>query len=527
MSGLQINVEKTKALWFGSMIGSETKLCNDVALDWTREPIKILGVNFSADVSKIWELNSNEIKTKCEHTFNTWSKRNLTLFGKITVIKSLIISRFVHLFISLPNPPADLLTYIEQNCYKFLWNNGPDKIKRTQSVRNIEIGGLGMTDLKSFIYSLKLSWLKKLVTSKCETWKTLANFDSNEILTLGTDFTQKKIKELKNPFWKNVLEGWNLFCKKLKFNDINSIIFSPLWYNHNFANQSLFYKNWFEKHIEVLIDIIDDNGNFYTFNQLKDIYNINGTFLDYQRLLMGIPNEWKSIIRNNNTDFKMLKGNMHLNTHVKFIIKQTKGCKEFYEVLSDQQNTYESKKWESIFGILNHNEFKTMYKNLLEIEEIKLKDFQFKINNKILVTKSFLYKINKVQSNMCSYCNESPETIYHLFCECCHVKLFITTIKQWTSTRFHIKLPDLDKVFLLHSQNECYITNYITILVKYFIYKSKFRDHCRSFLTISNFKIYLKYKLLSRKYILCINKRNENLQAVLSNILETLENGNA
>ena len=42
---------------------------------------------------------------------------------------------------------------------------------------------------------------------------------------------------------------------------------------------------------------------------------------------------------------------------------------------------------------------------------MKLKDFQFKINNKILVTKSFLHKINIIDNNICSLCREYPETI--------------------------------------------------------------------------------------------------------------------
>lgn len=41
MSGLKINIEKTKACWIGSMKNSQNKLCEDVALDWTKDPLKI------------------------------------------------------------------------------------------------------------------------------------------------------------------------------------------------------------------------------------------------------------------------------------------------------------------------------------------------------------------------------------------------------------------------------------------------------------------------------------------------------
>ena len=47
------------------------------------------------------------------------------------------------------------------------------------------------------------------------------------------------------------------------------------------------------------------------------------------------------------------------------------------------------------------------------INEETLEDFQFKIKNKILVTKTFLHKIRKVDNNLCSYCKQEPETILH------------------------------------------------------------------------------------------------------------------
>ena len=64
MSGLKINVEKTRALWIGSSCGSHETLCEELALDWSQEPLKILGVTFSPLVFNIWDLNVNEILRK-------------------------------------------------------------------------------------------------------------------------------------------------------------------------------------------------------------------------------------------------------------------------------------------------------------------------------------------------------------------------------------------------------------------------------------------------------------------------------
>ena len=65
------------------------------------------------------------------------------------------------------------------------------------------------------------------------------------------------------------------------------------------------------------------------------------------------------------------------------------------------------------------------------INEIKLRDFQFKINNKILVTNSFLYKINKIDNYLCSYCQKETESILYLLFGCDVVKEFWGSFKTW------------------------------------------------------------------------------------------------
>ena len=84
-------------------------MCQNYDLDWTQGSFKILGVNFSSDVFDIWDLNKNEILNRIENLLAHWSKRKLTLLNKITVIKSLALSKFTHLFLALPNPPGHLI----------------------------------------------------------------------------------------------------------------------------------------------------------------------------------------------------------------------------------------------------------------------------------------------------------------------------------------------------------------------------------------------------------------------------------
>ena len=62
---------------------------------------------------------------------------------------------------------------IESMFYKFLWNEKPDLIKKTKIIQDYASDGLQMVDLTSFIQSLKLSCLKRLI-NKTTAWTTIA-----------------------------------------------------------------------------------------------------------------------------------------------------------------------------------------------------------------------------------------------------------------------------------------------------------------------------------------------------------------
>ena len=186
MSGLKINVDKRKALWIGSSCGSLETLCEEFALDWSQDPLNILGVTFSPLVFDTWDLNSQEILLKIKNLLNLWSKRKLTLLGRITIIKSLAVSKFVHLFISLSAPPNGLISELEKIFYNLLWNSGPDRIKRRIIIKNIACAGLRMVELRSFIIALKVSWLRRILhQTKPNEWTCLSLINFHTLFSIG------------------------------------------------------------------------------------------------------------------------------------------------------------------------------------------------------------------------------------------------------------------------------------------------------------------------------------------------------
>ena len=216
MSGLKINKDKTKALWIGSRINSTEILCREHNLDWEQGPIKILGVTFSPEVFNIWDINSQDTLTKIEKIIKTCSQRKLTLPGRITVIKSLALSKFTHLFISLPNPPDELLKRLDKIFYKFLWNSGPDRISRNNMIRNEREGGLRMIQIRTFIKAFKVTWFPRLlINPKNIIWSSLSNIEFANFFPLEMGMHYTLLKSYETHFgWTYYIAGKSLLIAK-------------------------------------------------------------------------------------------------------------------------------------------------------------------------------------------------------------------------------------------------------------------------------------------------------------------------
>ena len=77
--------KKTKALWLGTCHDRDQPLL--IGIDKVNKPIKILGVHFTYDLKKKQELNYDETLRSLSETLAGRKWRNLTLYGKIQVVK--------------------------------------------------------------------------------------------------------------------------------------------------------------------------------------------------------------------------------------------------------------------------------------------------------------------------------------------------------------------------------------------------------------------------------------------------------
>ena len=82
----------------GSLRNSDVFPFQDSGLRWGSNTFKTLGINFSLNVNSLYDLNFVPKLRQIEQTLNCWKHRNLSLIGKVTVIKSLLLPQLLYLF---------------------------------------------------------------------------------------------------------------------------------------------------------------------------------------------------------------------------------------------------------------------------------------------------------------------------------------------------------------------------------------------------------------------------------------------
>ena len=90
-SGLKLNKDKTEAYWLGS-----SHNCNEsLEIETVNNPMKILGIYFTYNSRLKNELNFDATLKSLKKTLNNWQWRNLTVLGKIQIIKTFAMPKLL------------------------------------------------------------------------------------------------------------------------------------------------------------------------------------------------------------------------------------------------------------------------------------------------------------------------------------------------------------------------------------------------------------------------------------------------
>ena len=277
ISGLKINVDKTKVVKFGNNRDSSDVLCPDLNLIWTSK-FTSLGINYDVnDLDNITELNIEPKLSEIDKLIRIWQNRNLTLIGKIILIKSLLISKFIHILLSLPSPKEFLFIKIEQLFEKFLWNGKPPKFKKQIIQKQVIEGGLQYPNIRNVDATMKISWFKRIYATN-EGWASFPNmYGMDKIYVYGDLYMRKLLRTVKNQFWKDSIRSLLIIVEQQPYQGMEALLTTPLWYNSKMVPDMI--SSWMTKGITTIGDLADENGEIRSMEYIQSKWDIKSDFL--------------------------------------------------------------------------------------------------------------------------------------------------------------------------------------------------------------------------------------------------------
>ena len=266
-SGLILNAGKTNAIWLGSKRNSRVRYMQHLDMTWNPAKFKVLGIWFSNVLSECIDLNYKDKMLEIKNLYRIWLKRQITPLGRIAILKSLILSKLIYLWILLPNPPDHIVQEIQKDVFSFVWNKKNDRISRKTSVYNIENGGIGVPNIRCYLDALKVTWIRKLATTN-HNWKLIL-FQSAPATSNLDALGAKLATGNMNLFWKHVFQAYVKIEQNIKVDCPEFILQEPIFYNTHIQinNDTIFYNNWFTQGITHIKHLIKADGSFYSFGE--------------------------------------------------------------------------------------------------------------------------------------------------------------------------------------------------------------------------------------------------------------------
>ena len=491
MSGLKLNKAKTEALWIGL---NKTIQLNINDLKWKLYPnnyVRSLGVTFCSSKSANEVPNNWEAKVKkIKNIINAWKGRNLTMVGKIIIIKSLLASQLTYVS-SILNLQEKVVKELNTLLYQFVWG-GKDRVKRKTIVNDYEKGGLKMINLPDFLESLKLSWIKRLTNETVSTWKNIAYYEFYK-LSIGIDIFKcncnymslneicKKEMNSMNTFYRSLIEIW-LKCKTIRsVDEVNNPGSEIIWNNENikYNGKTLYFKHWIRNGYTNVSSLQTEDGVLKPMKHFNDkVKKIGGVMLDYQTLLLSISKEWKER-KSKGTNEKYPNGIRHNEFFYQLELCTSKiirySLTAAYAVKPNSQVFWERKFPNYSF------EWDKIWKNIpLYSNEAKLISLNWKILSNIYPTSILLKKIGKRNSSKCQECNEE-DYLEHFFFNCklvrsvwCEIE---SIILEQIGRKVEISLTDSLFGFYKRNKGENEFINRLIIIAKVCISKFKYGKH--------------------------------------------------
>ena len=118
---------------------------------------------------RLWrKINFDETLKTIKERLNCWNWRNLTVLGRIQIIKSFVTL----VFMCRAGLVCSHKEIVNKIIFNFIWK-GKDKVKRSALISDVEHGGLRAPHLESIIKAQRIMCYKKFANFQQSSWKII------------------------------------------------------------------------------------------------------------------------------------------------------------------------------------------------------------------------------------------------------------------------------------------------------------------------------------------------------------------
>jgi len=472
-SGAKVNKNKTQ----GVLLGAMKRLRNrSQEIVWGNN-IEVLGFSLSInrDRKEYWKLKL----AKVGRLLKVWAMRNLTLRGKVYLIKCYGINVIQHCLAAI-TVPDEIITQLESMFWKFLWGDGRERAKRHVCMRKIEDGGLDMPNLRNLIKAHRLKFVCKILSQGSEKWKFLPrmylmSYDEQyreEFYQLRciNDINMRRLPV----YYRECVQAFHV----LKENEVQpetkyEVLGQYLWGNKwiKLAGNSLHDASWCKVGIKQILDLFTSEGQVKEENVFDTVGNRDQNFIKLNRLVSAVPRHWKDILRTgvmgDVKDQNLLT--LHLRTGVVNLEKCT--LKQFCVLLSVENVKSDAELcWERVFGPI---EWRDVYKiQQCKFISRKTRDFRWKVINKCLTTEAKLKHFTETDGS-CKLCTLEQEDERHILSDCVSLENFWTHVITLLKFVLKVRLEVCDRVFICCTEQREIAVNVIIEEAKWQVWKRR------------------------------------------------------
>ena len=406
--------------------------------------ITYLGINISARLSELVNLNLTPLLKTITDSLNRWKNLPLSLIGRIAAIKMSILPKITYILSMIPIIPCQSwFKSLDSTITSFYWKNKTPRIKLSTLQKPKSQGGLNAPNFFHYSLAINLQYIYKWThpTPSDSTWQEIEETFCQNIPLSALPFCSISIKQ--HPCFKistissTLTAWWKLY--KITNATLSPSTLTPIWNNLDLLmnKKPLHFRTWAEKGITQLEHIFQNN-TLVPFADLVQKFGIRSTqYLEYLQLQSSIMSSYKT--RNINLELPPVPSELlRIESRKKLTAK-------IYQIITKSDTTISipHHKWEQDLQLSPDAGFWTKICNNIYTmsKNANLQLIQYKIIHRTHFTRQKLSKFTSI-SDTCINCTQNTTDNYiHAIWFCSPVFLFWKQVTESLSALLDCHIP--------------------------------------------------------------------------------------